>query len=309
MRRKTTPGEDASIEALLAAFRDDRHIVQRIARPTEDRPDALLEIDGMRIACECVQVPPDYIYAGEHAVHSLSKWDGRDILSFLWPNEPHQWIADAIRKKNKRWQEYLSATGAQLCWLLVHAPLQPDQNFLDGTKQWIQSALRHGTKMVEHRFEQVFLWTPQSGIKNISIARNETLTHSELGIAFSQGYPTLCVNRIFVPFRTASNRSSEPIRTRFVAKSLNQIVTKPHDKEYARHPAATRQVEYNCEVIAWSTRATLTTTATFAAPNDTIILGPRHMRNLTPNTAYTHHALHEFQAPKLMNTWHAIQLY
>lgn len=184
----------------------------------------------------------------------------------------------------------------------------PNKFFLDGTKEWIQWALRHGAKMAEHPFEQVFLWTSHAGIQPVSIKRNEIQTHSELGIAFSMGYPTLCVNRFTVPFVTAAAMSAFPLRTSFIAKTTKRVVVRPRDAEYARHAPAERRVQYSCEVIAWETKAELQTTVSFADDGETIALAPRHIEGLSPNTAYWGHNLHEFEAPRSLKTWHVVQL-
>lgn len=307
MRHEPKPAEDASITALVNAFRRDGHTALRIPRRIEDKPDALLEIGGVRIACECIQVPPEYIYKHHHIRHQPSAWGGKEILSFLWPNEPHQWVAEAVTRKARLWPSYQALTDARAAWLLIHSPIEPNQFFLDGAEKWIQWALRHGAKMNEHPFDQVFLWTPGTGIHTISVARNETGTHSELGISFSEGYPTLCVNRFTIPFVTQPTGSKAPLRTRYMAQTIREIVVQPRDIEYARHQPARRLFYYTCDVLAWEKRADIQTTVSFADEADPITLDCHHIENLSPNTSYFEHNIHEFRAPKSLKTWHVVQ--
>jgi hypothetical protein len=307
MRKNPTPAEDASIAALVKAFQNDGHAANRVPRPLEDKPDALLEVGGVRIACECIQIPPEYIYKSNHTLYQPSAWEGKEILSFMWPNEPHQWVVEAVSKKARLWPSYHASTGAQLPWLLLHSPFEPKQFFLDGSKEWILWALRHGAKMVEHPFEQIFLWTPQSGIQTVFVASRDKETHSELGIAFSEGYPTLCVNRFTVPFSTLGNESSIPDRRSIFARTSKQVIVRPRDKEYSRHAPAMRNVVYACEVSAWATRAEVLTTVHFEDEDNPIPLGVQKAENLIPNTTYYGHYLHEFLSPKSLKTWHIIQ--
>jgi hypothetical protein len=161
--------------------------------------------------------------------------------------------------------------------------------------------------MVEHPFEQIFLWTPQSGIQTVFVASRDKETHSELGIAFSEGYPTLCVNHFTVPFSTVSIESSIPDRISVVARTSKQVIVRPRDEAYSRHAPAMRNVVYACEITAWATRAEVLTTVHFEDECDPIPLGFQKMENLLPNTTYYGHNLHEFLSPKVLTTQHIIQ--
>ena len=309
MRREPSPAEEASVAALVSAFLRDGRLAAIIPREISDKPDALLEVAGVRIACECIQVPPQYIYQ-HHCKHfPADAWSGKDILSIVWPNEPHHWVAEAIRKKSKLHAGYLQATGATESWLLIHSPLEPTQSFLDGSKEWIQWALRHGAKMVDHPFSQIFLWTPQGGIQPISVRRNEVGTHSELGIEFASGYPTLCVNRFSVPFSTLAHVESGSREWQLKFCESNKLVIDPQDSEYQRHARAHRSVSYVVQVRVWVDRAELNTTVEFGGGEGPVVLHPQRIEGLGPSTDYWYHAVHEFRSPKQLSTYHAVQPY
>lgn len=309
MRREPSPAEEASVAALVSAFLRDGRLAAIIPREISDKPDALLEVAGVRIACECIQVPPQYIYQ-HHCKHfPADAWSGKDILSIVWPNEPHHWVAEAIRKKSKLHAGYLQATGATESWLLIHSPLEPTQSFLDGSKEWIQWALRHGAKMVDHPFSQIFLWTPQGGIQPISVRRNEVGTHSELGINFASGYPTLCVNRFSIPFSTLARGESGSSEWELKFFESNKVVIEPQDPEYLRHAPAHRCVSYLVHVRVWVDRAELNTSVEFGEGESPVVLQPQRIEGLRPSTDYWYHALHEFQAPKQLSTYRAVQPY
>ena len=196
MRDRPTKVEELCAEALSEAFKKEGHSVSFPDREKKDKPDILIEIAGVRVACECTQIPPSYIYQFQHKHYTKEEWPDGELLSTTWPNEPHEWVADAISKKTPLVAGYLTRTGAKEAWLLLHSPPESNQFFIEYEKTWIPWALRHGAKMVDdHPFTQIYLWTPQSGIQLISVLKNEIDSHSELGIDFSKGYPTLCVNR------------------------------------------------------------------------------------------------------------------
>jgi hypothetical protein len=307
MRTEPTRAEEASIAALVDAFVKDGHAAAVIPREVNDKPDALLDVGGVRVNCECIQIPPQYIYHHHHKHFPAEAWAGMEILSILWPNEPHQWIAEAIRKKAKLCASYQQATGAKESWLLIHAPAEPTQFFVDGSQYWIQWSLRHGAKTVDHPFGQIFLWTPQGGIQPISVRRDEYGTHSELGINFASGYPTLCVNRYSVPFKTLPRGALDPQVWEVWRSDFNRLVVDPIDVEYRRHAPSHRSVRYLTRGTVWSDRAEIVTTAVFADEQAPTVLWTKKLEGLLPSKDYWIHALHEFRSPKQLHTWHVVQ--
>ncbi|MBV6641326.1 MAG: hypothetical protein KI791_11430 [Cyclobacteriaceae bacterium] len=165
MRKEPTKAEKLSAEALSRAFIQDGHDVKFPQRTTQDKPDILIEIDNILIACECTQIPPSYIYQFHQKKHKKTDWNDKEILSITRPNEPHYWLADAINKKSEKVPGYLSRTNAKFAWLLVHSPVEKNQFFIKN-RSWIIEALKHGAHINKHLFEQIYLWTPQSGIIN-----------------------------------------------------------------------------------------------------------------------------------------------
>lgn len=307
MRIEPTEAEKTCVEALLQAFRNQGHAAERIPRPVEDRPDALLRVGGVLVACECVQIPPEYIFKQLHKKHPPSAWKGRSVLSSLWPNEPHQWVADAVKKKSVLHQSYLESTGANESWLLVHTPVQPNQAFLDGSKEWIQWAVRHGAKMVNHPFHQIFLWTPQHEIYPVWNKERDESTHSELGIGLSEGYPTICTNRFFLKFKTLCAEEAGPKEKRFLFDDSHLTKVRPMDAEYRRHKPATRRVIYEINARIWADRAEFSRVVVFVDTGERIDMGSVSEERLTPDKTHWHHVFHEFHAPKTLQTHHVIQ--
>lgn len=307
MRDEPTEAEVLASRALAEAFKNEGHSVNFPERDKYDKPDILIEIAGIRIACECTQIPPSYIYQYQHKKVKQEDWNGSKILSSTWPNEPHQWFADAIEKKARLVPDYLVRTGAKEAWLLIHAPPQVTQSFLDHEQEWVLWALRHGAKMVEHPFSQIHLWTPKGGIHPVSILSNEKGTYSDLGIDFTEGYPTLCVNRASIKFTTTLKSSDEPIV--FTSKHDTQTtkVVEPIDKEYAKHKPATRVATYCFETTVWHDRANIKCTVKFLDNGESIVLDPFIINELSPNKDYYFHYLHEFRAPKKLHTLHRVQ--
>lgn len=307
MRAEPTDAEKTSLAALKQAFVEQGHAIETVPREVEDKPDALLRVGGVLVACECIQIPPAYILQHLHKQHPTADWKGKSVLSSVWPNEPHQWVAAAIQKKATLHSSYLASTSAKESWLLVHMPVQANQALLDGSQEWTQWAVRHGSKMAGHPFTQVFLWTPKEGIYPAWNRARDAETHSSLGINFSLGYPTLCVNRFKLPITTPARGSAVPKNERFVLDDAQQLVTMPMDAEYRKHQPASRAVVFEICVRTWSGRAEVSTVVVFPDEGTRVDLGTSAMEELQPETTYWHHALHEFRAPKVLHTEHVIQ--
>lgn len=307
MRAEPTDAERMSLAALKQALIEQGHAVETVPRAVEDKPDALLRVGGALVACECIQVPPAYILQHLHKLHPEATWNGKPVLALIWPNEPHQWVAEAVQKKAALCSTYLGSTTATEAWLLVHTPVQANQALLDGSQEWIQWAVRHGAKMARHPFRQIFLWTPQHGIYAAWNRERDEATHSSLGMSFSPGYPTLCVNRFRVPFTTLARDADGAKEESFLLGHAQRVVTAPMDAEYRKHQPATRLMTYEVCVRAWATRAEISTVAVFPDEGTRADFGASAMEGLQPETIYWHHALHEFRAPKLLQTEHVIQ--
>jgi len=306
MRPSPTRAELSSVAALIAAVEADGHSVRRVERTSQDKPDALLEIAGFRVACECIQIPPAYIYKQLHRRHLPEEWEGRDLLCISWPNEPHQWVAEAVARKTALVPDYLKRTGAFEAWLLIHTPTEVTQFFVNAEHEWLPWALRHGAKMQEHSFAQIHLWTPKSGIRPISYRKDEVNLVSELGIEFSSGYPTLNMDRGSIPFTTRSSLLQPPEVRTVIHRTKSYKTVRPRDPAYAKHEPARREAVYRFTLTTWSTRAEIRTLIEYPQEGEQVALDPTTIEGLQPASQYFHHYLYEYHAPRQLNTLHQL---
>jgi hypothetical protein len=306
MRPHQTAGEASSIAALIEAFHQGGHRAELVPRAIQDRPDALLKIAGHAVACECIQIPPSSILQHLHRRPRASDWQGESILSRVWPNEPHQWVAEAIRKKSALVPGYLTATGASEAWLLVHTAPEQSQFFLDTSKEWIQFAVRHGASMEPHPFSQVHVWTPQHGIFSAWSRAEHDRSRTSLEVAFTDGYPTLCSNQFSVPFRTLGPGAMFVREVRGVLSGHQVVVVPPMDADYQLHMPALREASYAFTMAVYRTRAVLTFTSMFRGEPDLAPQPLMVMKDLAPSTDCWFHVVHEFGAPKRLKTWHHV---
>lgn len=307
MRSEPTKAEKQAAKALANAFRSEGHAVVFPPRDLEDKPDILVDVANVRVACECTQIPPSYIFGDLNKRRSDGDWEGADLLSVYWPNEPHQWIAEAIAKKTPLVPEYLARTGAREAWLLVHPPLGDDQFLVPSEQEWVAWALSHGSKMHRHPFTQIHLWIPRHGVRPVYEWGKDHGTHSELGIDFSDGYPTLCATQASLQFKTPNRSEEEPIRFAYRHSTRSSRIVAPRDPEYRRHQPAVRNAEYEFEVFAWPTRAEVSVAVTFADERETVVLAPSAIGALTPGQEYWYHYVHLLHAPRKLHTSHLIQ--
>jgi len=306
MRPTPTQAERLAIEALLDAYRADGHEVHLPPRDFHDKPDLLVEVSGFLVACECTQLPSSYIFQNMYKRGSPDRWRGKDVLSMVWPNEPHQWVVEAIKKKSKLVPSYLQSTAAKEAWLLLHSPVEMNQAFISSDLEWTKWALRHGCKMVRHPFSKVFLWTPQYGLQTVSTIEHEADTHSEFGIDFARGYPTICVNQFRAIFRTRSRDTGDSVTYTYRHFSSTLEIVEPVDPMYAANKPAVRGLAYETAITAWAERASVRSVAIFNDGSEDLALS-MELSTLLPETEYTFHALHEVRAPRFLNTLHRVQ--
>lgn len=136
-------------KALLA-----RGIAPIHALGVTDSPDALFAIDGAPVAVELR-------YASHPELLKLlagPDWPPDTVYEVFLPLEPHLWVRDAIRDKEKHVQKYKSRTGAKEAWLLLHstgnqAIIRDDRPI--GSE--VFELFRLGAYIEPHSFDQVWL--------------------------------------------------------------------------------------------------------------------------------------------------------
>lgn len=301
MRNLPTESELLIRDAIKHTSEKEGYKINFPERDQHDKPDLLFEIGEVRVACECTQIPPSYIYQYRFKTES---WDGFDFLSTTYPNEPHQWAKDAVEKKAKLIESYIKRTNAHEAWLVIHLPHQENQFFLNHEEEWVKWALRHGTKLVKHNFSQIYLWSPKGGIQVISVQRNEKGTNSELILDFGYGYPTICNNRASIRFRTTNSSQQKPNKTFQTCTTKKSRIIEPIDNEYKNHNPSNRVATYRFEGLAWNDRIKITGSVNFDDLGDEIFLEPIYVDNLEPNKDYWAHYLHEFRSPAQLKTKH-----
>lgn len=305
MRSQPTQAEKSITEELLSLLTESGNRVDIIERETHDRPDILFLLNGAPIACECIQIPSEYIY--RNMFRKIKDGDKNANYSFIWPNEPHSWMTAAIKNKSVKIEEYKRETAAKEVWLAVHAPPQINQAFLDSDEQWVKRALKHGSKCVDHEFERVFFWSPQHGLTQIYERTADKGKPTLLKIDFSNGYPTLCINRFSIPITTPHQNQPSPAQTTYsLTKPIVEVV-KPIDPNYSKHPHSTRDVDYVAEILAWNDRVEINVKITFKNPDYVDRRSVGTITSLIPGQTYFAHFLHEYRAPQLLNTDHAIE--
>lgn len=304
MRSEPKPVEIASINALLEAFRKEGHNAERIPRDVEDKPDGLLQFQNCRIACECIQIPPEYIFKYMHTRIPLQDFQGINLVSRTWPFEPHEWVARAILKKAQFVDEYIKRTDAQHAWLIVHAPIEHNQNFIDSKRDWIRQAVVHGTLMHKHPFEQVFLWTPQDGILSIYVRRHGENRISDFALGFSNGYPTITTHRLSFGYVTPPLGAKLPLQFRHAAKVIKHTYVDPLDATYLKYKPAYRPIEAVVTGEIWPTRCRFKVDIHYPLENKTEEGLMTGADNLVPDSQNYMHYLYESTAPRRLETLH-----
>lgn len=221
-----------------------------VEREIEDKPDFLFSLSGRAVACEAVQVPPSEVF--QYVKKHLQKCpDDRAIgTRVTWAEEPHSWIASAVKAKRSKIASYKRETGAQLCWLLVHAPVEDSQFFVRGRFAWERQMLRFGASSIASDFDRILFWEPRSGMQFIH-KRGEK--HLPVKFDLANGYPSRSFTVFSAPFSTTAK--GEPPREYYYDEiEVRDIFVPPMDKQFDGLEPAGRLWRYRLKVVAHDDR-------------------------------------------------------
>lgn len=306
MREEPTKAEVITSAALAHAFREAGHSVEIPDREATDRPDIFLKINGISVAVECTQIPPSYVFQHQHTAPSDESLEAGNVVSVLYPNEPHMWVDAAIRKKARHVPAYMDQVSASECWLLIHAPPEDKNYFVDAGKEWIQHALAHGATLSSHPFKQVYVWTAVHGLLLVYHRQPTQSLHSDLGFQLTKGYPTLASNRIRLDIRTVDVGEAATSTSQKYDR-IELSVVEPVDPLFKRHQPAQRSVEYRTSCVASCCAATVRVWIRLDSSTEEMEVDPIEVPNLEPRTSYHIHWLHHLVAPAQLETHYRVQ--
>lgn len=99
-RPKNSIEESKTGQDLLNHLKIEDPDTKFVERELADKPDLLFQFKNDTIGCECTQIPPGRIYKYVHTkFKELSKSKEAIAIRVVWPQEPHEWVKEAILKK------------------------------------------------------------------------------------------------------------------------------------------------------------------------------------------------------------------
>lgn len=116
MRSSRTKSEEASIKLLSEMLLSKGKIVS-IDDEIVDKPDAVLVVDGKRVAVECTIFTPQNVMLNYFGF----EWIEGRFRRFYLPKEPHMWIRKSINRKSYSIDEYKIRSSSEEVWLIAHA--------------------------------------------------------------------------------------------------------------------------------------------------------------------------------------------
>lgn len=150
MRHRRKLSEQRSIDALKA------HLSRQGKKVSEDheiidKPDALLVVDGVRVAVECRIISPQKLMEFHNIKDKVN-----DLYMFFLPREPHLWIKHAIAEKASKKKAYKNRTCADEVWLIAHVGgMGPRVGKLEPS--WEIIGYTYGVYISSNPFERVFI--------------------------------------------------------------------------------------------------------------------------------------------------------
>ncbi len=232
--------------ALFDHLESQGHQIDRVDREVEDAPDSVFRLNDITVACDCTQIPPARIFKWVHTQFEHESPDP-NAAAVVWPEEPHSWVANAIEDKRHKVRGYRGSADADEVWLLIHTPIRDTQIFVRGRVNWEAQMLRFGASSVDHDFDRVFFWEPQSGVQQICPLRQPV---ERVEFDFSNGYPA-CSFCLVGGFEfTTTEEGEQPRRYEYEIVEPDQIRVPPMDPEFKQHEPHVQIYKYKVELVA-----------------------------------------------------------
>lgn len=253
-RRDPTPEELQSGSALLSFYRQAGHSA---ALEHADKPDLRLLVDGLSVACECVQIPPARIFGFVHTRFKQieAKTPGARAVQVVWPKEAHIWVKEVIADKGRHLAQYRSASGAAEVNLLIHTPIDMNADVIDPVRPGEMNQIRWAAATSHTEFKNVFFFDPRIGVERIYPPSRPFV---EPAYDFSKGYPTSgFVLASAGPFTTTSEGAPE-VDCDFGEVETQVLVVPPVDPRFKKHKPHYVQRRHRCTIRAGSTTAEMT---------------------------------------------------
>lgn len=151
MRPQRTPDEDQAISAVVAHLRaSELHV--NIDESITDRPDAVLVVNGERVALECRTFTPEKLIKE----YKKDLVPDRNYQIFL-PIEPHSWLGRAISEKNQKIDAYKLNGRASEAWLVVHSVRGPFSCLSEHFKPGLSALFFMSVFQTPHAFSRIYL--------------------------------------------------------------------------------------------------------------------------------------------------------
>lgn len=246
-----TVGESQIRLALTSHYSDQDFSF--VHRDIEDRPDFLCKLNGHLIAIEATQIPPSEILQYYYKI-------GKDSLDptiacgseVIWADEPHIWVAQAIKAKREKILPYKRSSGAMKVYLIVHTPSSETQNYIRIDNEWENQAIRYGASMVGHGFDKVLFWEPRTGLQQI-YRKGQKFKRFQFDL--SNGYPAR-VSRQWSSgtITTTSSPDDPPVEYDFGEVQMQRIIIPPNDPEFRKHLPNRSQKGIRMKAVAYHDR-------------------------------------------------------
>lgn len=151
MREHRTKSEQKAIDALK------KMLVERGKNVSEDekikdKPDAVLIVEGIRVAVECRILSPEMLMY----YHGVKREPDKLYQLFL-PREPHVWIGRSIEAKNGKIKEYKERGESEEAWLVVHVGFATGVRVGRLEASWEVVGYAYGTYKTDNNFDRIYV--------------------------------------------------------------------------------------------------------------------------------------------------------
>ncbi len=150
MRKNHSPDELFAKNHLIALL-DQQGTDYSFDESHSDKPDLLFESGKKRIGCELTMLTVEKLMKWSN---SRKRFEKDHLYKVIIPYEPHMWIQNAIRDKDKKIESYISNANLDECWLLLHCG-HHSYNWFYKAYDYLLDVYTYVASKMSHKFSKV----------------------------------------------------------------------------------------------------------------------------------------------------------
>lgn len=186
-----------------------------------DKPDWVFELDGVRVAAECICINLEKLMEWNNSRRRLQQ---EKCYEIIFPVEPHLWIKKAIEAKVDKVAEYTLRSKSKEAWLIAHSDLDQGLPLFECNENMLRT-MRDAAASLNSKFERIWFIHREFGAHQIWRKGEPVVPFPEIDL--TNGYPISNQKQLLATItKDGLNVSVGPENT------IESIRLQPLDKRY-----------------------------------------------------------------------------